>query len=299
MLVRVHIVKIATLGTEDGFTDILQTKGTNVVVQIPRASPSHKKENIGEKYTSAQLRVSNKYVSGRKAQTTLSCEQNSVDNKSDRSASKDLEKQPGDVCENEEDEFRPRASTFPGKLDRPDVLLEKLLKEQNNDESKEKTNGAVKMKTNKNKSDTINISNKESSDANKRGTPYQRELARSPAPRAGTGQTLVQFRKHPSGVQRRIIRAQKPPDNVSEDSIQEDEISVSTIKHILSRPSKTKRFIRVPPVNNNVAHDERAVLEHVSEILSARIGSPRPSNFRSATPMLPMLSPNFETGKRT
>lgn len=269
------------------------------MVQIPRASPIHKKEHFAEKYSSAQLRVSNKYVTGRKTVTSNTAP-SSADCKSDKTHYTELEQIATDTCDTEEEQFRPRASTLPGNLDRPDVLLDKLLKEHNNDESKEKTGGAVKTKLYKNKSDSKNSSNKDNSDGNRRGSPYQRDVSRSPGPRStSTGQPMVQFRKHPPGIQRRIISTQRTKDNdESKDSIHEDDISISTIKHILSRPSRTNRFIRVPPANS-IAREERAVLEHVSEILSARIASPRPANLRSGTPMLPILSPNSEVGKRT
>lgn len=203
-----------------------------------------------------------------------------------------------------EEPFRPRASTFPGKTQRPAITTNKLKRDKSAKENSEQIETAHPVRIYKSKTDhddkrTLrrDVIQRPTSPVFRQESPYQsvRETMVSPTSRCSrNSQPLVQFRKH-SGIQRRIANSQKAREiESSRDSLHDDEVS-SVSKHMLSRPTRTNRFTRASlPVGS--ANTE-TIMEQVSEISCptpsrpiSSLNSPAQTfNFRSATPVLPSL----------
>ena len=307
------------------FTDILQTKGTNGQVRIPRASSpmKSKKEHSNDTSHATLLpRVANKYVLGNRKGTSPNVLPNSHDVKPEQNETKPSVKHEHKQVQNapkhngklsatettdmDEDEFRPRASTFPGKVQRPVTTIQKLMIDRGGIEQTDKSDGHVKTRVYRTKTDPSSSSKREiidnrlNSPVSRRESPFQKEGFRSPTPRhTGNPPILLQYRKNPA-VQKRFSSVNKTKEGESsKDSIHEEDISISSGKHIISRPSRTNKFYRIS-TGNHTARDETVVNEHVTELSSAQPNSARnaTANFRSATPVLPSLSLNTENGKR-
>jgi hypothetical protein len=299
---------------QDGqFTDISHSKGTNGYVRIQRAnSPvKAKKELTSDTPQPTHLpRVANKYVLGNRKVMSPNVLPNTQDVKPDQNVTKPKTEQKQDentskhngklsaseTTDIDEEEFRPRASTFPGKVQRPVTTIQKLMTERGNIDQSDRSEGPVKTRVYRTKTDPSSNSKKEimdnrlSSPVCRRESPFQKEGFRSPTPRhTGNPPILLQYRKNPAAQRR----------ETSKDSIQEEDISISSGKHILSRPSRTNKFYRIS-TGNHTARDDTVVNEQVTEISSAQPNSARNAtvNFRSATPVLPSLSVNTENGKR-
>lgn len=278
------------------FTDILQTKGTNGYLQIPRVSSpvKHKKDQSIEISPSTHLpRVANKYVLGSRRITEPDVIPQSVNTNIDQSVQNTTGKLSVDEATNDiEEPFRERASTFPGKVRRPVVTINNLLKDTNAKEHNDKSEVVVKTRVYRTKTDPLSNSKRDhdaitpTSPISRFGSPFQKEGVVSPTQKTGNNH-LFQYRKH-SGIQRRIVTAHKPKDaDTSKDSMHEEDGSGSTGKHMLSRPSRTNRFSRVS-TGSRTSREDTVILTDVSSTrpLSSRNAT---SNFRSATPALPSL----------
>ncbi|XP_052242550.1 hormonally up-regulated neu tumor-associated kinase homolog A-like [Dreissena polymorpha] len=134
---------------DDAFSDIMQTKGTNDIFKIPRVqSPIKKPKNdevVDNQPVDAELnqtvlpKVANKNMTnGLNSATSnslkpaLAASETVEINETDVHLDTSLQHKPGKSSAtnavNESDEpFRPRASTFPGKVQRPNVKVEKTL----------------------------------------------------------------------------------------------------------------------------------------------------------------------------
>lgn len=266
-------------------------------MQIPRASSpvKHKKDQSIENAQTTHLpRVANKYVLGSRRITAPDVIPQCVNTNINQSVQNTTDKQSVDEATNDlEEPFRERASTFPGKVQRPVVTINNLLKDRNGNEHNEKSDVVVKTRVYRTKTDPLSSSKRDhgaitpTSPISRLGSPFQKEGVVAPAQKTGNTHHLFQYRRH-SGIQRRIVNAHKHKDaETSKDSMQEDDVSVSTGKHILSRPSRTNRFSRVS-TGSHTAREDAVVLTDISSTrpLSSRNAS---SNFRSATPVLPSL----------
>lgn len=271
----------------------MQTKGTNGYVKIPRAvSPvKAKKEQVGDKGQSTHLpRVANKYMLGnRKISPTVNVP-HTVDDKSDQSETKHPGKRSvTETTEVPNEPFRPRASTFPGKIQRPMTTIQKIMKDRDRIEVNEKSDGSAKTRVFRTKTDPLSHSKRDDVD-NTPGSPTSRRGSHGST--SPTQRQSLQYRKH-SSIQRRIMTAHKAKeDEMSKDSIQEEDVSFSACKHVLVR--RTNKFTRVS-AGSHTAREE-TVVEQVTELTP-----PRPSStvtFRSATPVLPSLMLQNENGKR-
>lgn len=296
------------------FSDILQTKGTNGVIQIPRAISPQKPHftNEPDHPSGTHLpRVANKYVcDSQKPPSTKISTNNDVKSTEPESGTNDViddvdsaeKRSATEAMSPREEPFRERASTFPGKTQRPSVTIHKPGKDKSGKETCEHTEVSPSVRIYKSKTDHEDRrmirrdSLKPASPVSRQGSPYHvaRETMVSPTGRTcSNAQHVIHFRKH-SGIQRRIANSQKAREaEVSRDSLHDDEISAIT-KHVLSRPARTNRFSRAPV--STAKANNATIMEHLSEITSP---TPRPvsslnisgqtNNFRSATPALPSL----------
>ena len=301
------------------FSDILQTKGTNGVIQIPRANSPVKahKSTITNDPESTQTthlpQVANKYVmSNRKSISnktstpkhvyTICNEQRDIAKCENDTAEKRSATETTTPCE---ETIRPRASTFPGKTPRPTITINRVPRDKSVKENIEhnETDHSVRIYKTKHEHDERrtmrrDATPKPTSPTIRQSSPYHqiiRETMLSPTGRSSrNSQHLSQFRKH-SALQRRFVNSQKARESgESRDSLHDDEVSVIT-KHVLSRPTRTNRFTRASiPVTN--ATNTSTILEQVSEIscptprpISSLNSPAQTNNFRSATPVLPSL----------
>ncbi|XP_045196682.2 hormonally up-regulated neu tumor-associated kinase homolog isoform X2 [Mercenaria mercenaria] len=306
---------------EEVFTDILQTKGTNGYVKIPRASSPMKPVAHDKTQATYLPHVANKYVLGNRRVTPPNVPAQSPDNKIDQNVLKHdvklsdnkpdhtVSKHNGKLSATEttdaaDEQFRPRAATFPGKIQRPVTTIQKLMKDRGEIEPSDKADGSVKTRVYRTKTDPTNnsrrdyIENRPSTPVSRRGSPFQMDGVQSPTPRhTRNTQILLQYRKK-STFQRRIANVNKTKDGeTSKDSIHEEDISIPSGKHVLSRPSRTNKFYRTS-AGSHTAREDTVVNEHVTEISKPTSARNVPVNFRSATPVLPSLSLQHENGKR-
>lgn len=298
------------------FSDILQTKGTNGVIQIPRAITPVKPQ----KHTTANdpcqtqtthlPRVADKYVLGNKRTVPTktsyqksevkSAEKENAINNDTRDIAEQVEKlSVTDTTNSREEPFRQRASTFPGKTQRPSIKINKLVRDNSGKENSEQSSPTMRIYKSKTEHEDRRSVRRDSipksvSPVFRQSSPYQNVRESVVSPTLATGRTsrnsqpLAQFRKH-SAIQRRIANSQKAREHDgSRDSMHDDEVSAIT-----KRPIRINRFLRaqIPSSNSN----NETIMEQVSEITCP---TPRPvsslnvtaqSNFRSATPVLPSL----------
>ncbi|WAR07491.1 HUNK-like protein, partial [Mya arenaria] len=254
--------------TDDTFSDILQTKVTTPVMQIPRATLTTKPQNKdgGDVHrASTNLpRVAKKYAVSNRRNTAPNTTEigESPENKPEMEQTHKTRTEKRSATETsaeKEDIFRPRASTFPGKIQRPTLAINKLVKDKSDQvmsNEKGKTENLSRGRLYKSKMDNHVTREHVTSPTGHvgKGSMYVREYVPSPSPRqTGTSQQLIQFRKH-SGVQRRIAIAHKSRDADivgSHDSINEDEASSHVGKSFTSRPAMTNRFTRVSKAHNH------------------------------------------------
>ncbi|XP_052809169.1 MAP/microtubule affinity-regulating kinase 4-like [Mya arenaria] len=305
--------------TDDTFSDILQTKVTTPVMQIPRATLTTKPQNKdgGDVHrASTNLpRVAKKYAVSNRRNTAPNTTEigESPENKPEMEQTHKTRTEKRSATETsaeKEDIFRPRASTFPGKIQRPTLAINKLVKDKSDQvmsNEKGKTENLSRGRLYKSKMDNHVTREHVTSPTGHvgKGSMYVREYVPSPSPRqTGTSQQLIQFRKH-SGVQRRIAIAHKSRDADivgSHDSINEDEASSHVGKSFTSRPAMTNRFTRVSKAHNHNKVDR--VVEFVTDISQpntrpvSSLNMPTSNNFRSATPILPSLTPSFDSNRR-
>ncbi|KAH3729187.1 hypothetical protein DPMN_055153 [Dreissena polymorpha] len=312
---------------DDAFSDIMQTKGTNDIFKIPRVqSPIKKPKNdevVDNQPVDAELnqtvlpKVANKNMTnGLNSATSnslkpaLAASETVEINETDVHLDTSLQHKPGKSSAtnavNESDEpFRPRASTFPGKVQRPNVKVEKTLPHTITiDSGENKTVTSPRSRLYRPHRENIGSS---PIPVSRRGSVPNRDHLQSPTHMiTGTSSNKVQFRKQ-SGIHRRIAYVQKSKElqEESHDSIQ-DELTGGIGKHLLSRKSMTNRFVRLSRNGPNFnRRDNSSVVEHLTDLNHAHTHRPNASlnvtvnnNVRSATPKFPSLTPSIETIKR-
>ena len=210
----------------------------------------------------------------------------------------------------EDEQFRKRAFSFPGKIQRPKVAINKLIQQRlENEDNAEK--GESRTSNDDNGSDkVVKVQYQRHQPTSpvraRRNSAYREEpISRSPQPGQksptpfymSTIKRPFQRRAHIPSVS---LSMQRPSDRTEIPSSPEPEGRTSPVRQHLTRPVRTNRIIRA----RVDAKDELTVDEQVSEISS---GSTHPSSSRhtngsvnsnSGQTGLPSISPSSPVSKR-
>lgn len=286
------------LDIEEGSKELLQIKAANNSVSIPRLNVPIKTIHYQkvESVPSPRLPcVTNMYVFGNRNSVTKKVAANDA-NKKDINliTSNNIENRSVFEIKNDEAElFRPRASTFPGKCQRPSTALAKLFKSKEIKKSSSRDNNKAISSNECNSLQVLN-SKKGGSDFLPSDVCHDNKIL-TITPRPYPNKSIIYSR--PSNVQRRIANVMRCQiTKTSAGSLSDDVLKMSVPKPFMSRPSHMNRLSRVS-VRNNTRQEKTVVLECLTNVsYSQRPLSSRNmndscirSNFRSTTPILPSL----------
>lgn len=317
VLLSLTCVDIFAEEASEAFTDIMQTAPTGP--QIPRAhlakKPASPIMEADTPPTGSLPRSAHKYTfNGRRSTTqstamehTRPLEHHPTEQRSTETVKSVMsERRPRtpETLDETQKPFRPRAFTFPGKIQRPSISLSKNVNHKRSAEhvsETDKSDNAARVRLYRTKVDCHVATTKEKTSSQtspRKSSAFQRDQLISPTPRtAGNSQQIIQFRKH-SAVQRRIVYVQKSKDTEKcHESSNDDDAIHTVVKHLTSRPARTNRFTRT-----GSQHDGGVLEEAVTDIPRpptrpiSSMKSPLPANFRAATPVFPALAP--DSGKR-
>ena len=284
------------------FTDIMAVRNANEPT-IPRVkSPvrTHKDGQTTSPLTRNVPSSAKKYIQYSQRRTTLhSAIERSKDttkqseNTSTSLGNEEEKENQLETTTSDDEQFRKRAFSFPGKIQRPKVAVNKLIQQRAENESNVDN---VNMKSNKD--NNVNKVKNNASDDNNVGDnvmkiQYQRHQPQSPvrarrnsayrdellsrSPQPGQKSPTPFYIKRPFQRRAQIpsvsLSMQRPSDRVELPSSPEPEGRASPVRQHLTRPVRTNRIIRA----RVEVKEELTVDEQVSEISS---GSTHPSSSR-------------------
>ena len=320
-------MKVNVFSDAEDFTDILAVRNKNNGVQIPRAKSPVRGKADGQTKTTASPylpNVAKKYMYSQRRNTLHSAiERSELKHKQleDTSTSLGTENVIDKVIENsspENEPFRERASTFPGKTQRPKIDLQKLIKQR----AEINNNSSENLAVLDNKTSAENKNNNYNNNNNLRrfqkhqpGSPVkarrfsvhrEEPISKSPQPgQKAPSPYYVSNVKRP--YQRRIIGMGQPKTKLGDEihvPSPEPEARMSPTRQYLTRPVISNKIMRPQTENKQEFKQEIAVDEQVSEISS---GSTRQSSSRNTngsvasntgSAALPSISPISANYKR-
>ena len=312
-----HIFCYISDGEDETFTDLLQQKVTDVNNQraFSPEKPRSDDSNNNSQVPNCLPNVAQKYIKRIKTVNTLTtAEARTRTPTSGMEIRREDRLSGAESTDHEDSQFRPRASTFPGKIQRPKIVIDKLSREKQTDQTN-CTNG-TSYQTKTKPSETVsptpepskvkinNLVTAPSSPRTRRKYLHHSENFSGSNSQGNTprsNQHMFYTRKF---QQRRTLNVTHLQASKERDTKHEEEMGGYLSKHVLSRPTRNNR---IPRVTLGIqGKDEPMVVENLAELslTASRALSSRNTNLsgtstnRSLTPGLPSLNPSFAEGEK-
>lgn len=291
----------------------------NEPTQIPRVKSPVKAQKEEQENTHISNNIPNsakKYVEYSQRRTTLHSAIERAENTAVSLQTEEVTENVSETTRTEDEPFRKRAYSLPGKLQRPNISINKMVKRTENEDQVDKRD-SKSLNDNTCPDKTVKQYQRHqpvSPVRARRNNVYREEyLSRSPQPGQRSPQpgqkspTLYYISNIKRPFQRRIYvptvgqSVQRPVDDASPSPSPVPEGRASPMRQHLTRPARSNKIIRT----REELKDELTVDEQVSEISS---GSTHPSSSRhtngsvnsnSGQTVLPSISASAAANKRS